>query len=93
MTVSTVEAAIATKELQRWLYWLGGALVGSCVFLALALAGYGAWFMFPAIVVGPGIGGLSLVWLAITSDTNVLPKAPAALEAPAESIAVAEAAA
>jgi hypothetical protein len=93
LTVSTVEDAIATRELRRWLYWLGGALLGSCLFLALALAGYGAWLILPAIIIGPGVGGISLVWLAITSDTNALPVAPAAIHAPAETLAVAEAAA
>jgi hypothetical protein len=93
LTVSTVEASIETKELQRWLYWLGGSLLGACVFLGLALAGYGAWLMAPAIIVGPGVGGVALVWLAITSDTNALPAAPATVEARTEPLAVAEAAA
>ena len=93
MTVSTVEAAIATKELQRWLYWLGGSLLGACVFIALALAGFGAWLIAPAIIIGPGVGGVALVWLAITSDTNALPIAAAAVASPAEPLVLAEAAA
>ena len=93
LTVSTVEASIETKELQRWLYWLGGSLLGACVFLGLALAGYGAWLMAPAIIVGPGVGGVALVWLAITSDTNAIPAAHAAVEPVAQPLAVAEAAA
>ena len=72
MTLSTVEAAVAAKELRRWVAWLGGALVGSCIFTALALAGLGAWLIAPAIVIGPGLGGIALVWLAITTDTNGL---------------------
>ena len=52
LTLSTVEAAVAAKELRRWVAWLGGALVGSCVFTALALAGLGAWLIAPAIVIG-----------------------------------------
>jgi hypothetical protein len=93
LTVSTVEASIETKELQRWLYWLGGSLLGACLFLGLALAGYGAWLMAPAIIIGPGVGGIALVWLAITSDTNALPAAPSAVPALPEPLTLAEAAA
>jgi hypothetical protein len=70
LTVSTVEPAVAAKELRRWVAWLGGALVGSCMFTGAALAGLGAWLIAPAIVIGPGLGGIALVWLAITTDTN-----------------------
>jgi hypothetical protein len=70
LTVSTVEAAIAAKELRRWVAWLGGSMLGACVFTAAALAGLGAWLLAPAIVIGPGVGGVALVWLAISSDTN-----------------------
>ncbi len=93
MTVSTVEASIEAKELQRWLYWLGGSLLGASVFFALALAGYGAWLILPAILIGPGVGGVALVCLAISSDTNAVPAARAAGEALVEPLAVAEAAA
>jgi hypothetical protein len=29
--------------------------------------------ILPAIIVGPGIGGLALIWLALASDTNGAP--------------------
>lgn len=87
MTVSTVEAAVAANEARRWLLWLTAAMIGAAVFTAASLAGLGAWLLAPAIVIGPGIGGISLVWLAITSDTNSLPAA--VFEQP---VAVAEAA-
>jgi len=70
LTVSTVEAALAAKELRRWVSWLGGSMLGACIFTAAALAGLGAWLLAPAIVIGPGVGGIALVWLAISSDTN-----------------------
>ena len=38
----------------------------------MALAGLGAWLIAPAIIIGPGLGGIALVWLAITTDTNGL---------------------
>ena len=70
MTVSTVEAAVAAKELRRWMMWLGGSLVAASFFTALAIAGVSPWMILPAIVVGPGLGGIALIWLALSSDTN-----------------------
>jgi len=70
LTVSTVEAAVAAKELRRWVAWLGGSLIAASFFTALALAGVSPWMILPAILVGPGVGGVALVWLAISSDTN-----------------------
>jgi hypothetical protein len=77
LTVSTVEAAVAAKELRRWIAWLGGALLGASFFTALSLAGLGAWFILPAILAGPGVGGIALVWLALSSDTNGIVAQPA----------------
>ena len=88
MTVSTVEAAVAAKEMRRWLTWLTAVLIGSAVFTAAALGGLGAWLLLPAIVIGPGIGGVLLVWLALSSDANRTPVAASVEEA----AAVAEAA-
>ena len=89
MTVSTVEAAIQAKELRRWMAWLGGSLIAACFFVALALAGFGAWWILAAIIAGPGVGGGALVILAIKSDTNHIVSEQAAEALPA----VAEAAA
>ena len=72
MTVSTVEAAVAAKEMRRWITWLGGSLVAASFFTALALAGFGPWLILPAILVGPGLGGIALIWLAVSSDTNAV---------------------
>jgi threonine/homoserine/homoserine lactone efflux protein len=82
LTVSTVDAAAAAKEMRRWVAWLGGAMLGACFFTALALAGLGAWLLAPAIVIGPGVGGIALVWLALSSDTNGAVAAPAAVDEP-----------
>jgi uncharacterized membrane protein len=67
---TTLDAHVSAKELRRWVTWLGGSMIGACVFTAAALAGAGAWLIAPAIVVGPGIGGIALIWLALSSDTN-----------------------
>ena len=88
MTVSTVEAAVAAKEMRRWIAWLGGSLIAASFFTALALAGVSEWMILPAILVGPGVGGVALVWLAISSDTNVAAPQVAA-EAVVEEAAVA----
>jgi len=70
LTVSTVEAAVAAKEMRRWIAWLGGSLIAASFFTALALAGVSEWMILPAILVGPGFGGIALIWLALSSDTN-----------------------
>jgi hypothetical protein len=88
LTVSTVEAAVAAKELRRWVAWLGGSMLVACVFFAAALAGLGAWLIAPAIIIGPGVGGVSLIWLALSTDTNGV-AALAAAEPVAEEPAVA----
>jgi hypothetical protein len=88
LTVSTVEAAVAAKEARRWLISLTAVMLGAAVFTAAALGGLGAWLLLPAIVIGPGLGGILLIWLALSSDANSV---PAALPAQ-EPVAVAEAA-
>jgi hypothetical protein len=87
LTVSTVEAAVAAKELRRWIAWLGGSLVAASLFTALALAGLGPWLILPAILVGPGLGGIALIWLALTSDTNAVAHAISEPVVEAEAIA------
>jgi hypothetical protein len=62
--------AAAQQELRRWMAWLGLPALTACVFLAASLAGLGAWLLAPAIVIGPGVGGVALIWLALSSDTN-----------------------
>ena len=73
--------ALAAKEVRRWMAWLGIPTLAAAAFLGASLAGLGAWLLAPAIVVGPGIGAVALVWLALTSDTNAGVK-----HAPAESL-------
>jgi hypothetical protein len=88
LSISTVEAAVAAKEARRWLISLTACMLGAAVFTAAALGGLGAWLLLPAIVVGPGLGGILLIWLALSSDANSIPAAPAV----EETAAVAEAA-
>jgi hypothetical protein len=87
LTVSTVEAAVAAKELRRWIAWLGGSLVAASFFTALALAGLSPWLILPAILVGPGLGGIALIWLALSSDTNRVAQAISEVVADEEAIA------
>ena len=84
MKKTTLDAHVSAKELRRWVTWLGSAMIGACAFTAAALAGAGAWFILPAIVIGPGFGGIALIWLAISSDTNAVGAHAAAAEAPPE---------
>jgi hypothetical protein len=87
VAVSTVEAAVAAKELRRWIAWLGGSLVAASFFTALALAGLSPWMILPAILVGPGLGGIALIWLALSSDTNAIAHVLAEPVVEAEAIA------
>jgi hypothetical protein len=64
---------IAAKEARRWVSVLGGLMIVACAFTAASLAGLGAWLLLPAIVIGPGLGGIALIWLALSSDTNGAP--------------------
>ena len=73
--------------MRRWIAWLGGSLIAASFFTALALAGVSEWMILPAILVGPGVGGVALVWLALSSDTNSV--AHAAAEPVVEDAAVA----
>jgi len=70
---TTLHADVAAKELRRWLLALGIPMIAACAFTAAALGGLGAWLLAPAIVVGPGIGGIALIWLALSTDTNGAP--------------------
>jgi len=62
--------AVAAKEIRRWMAWLGIPALIACAFFAATIAGLGAWLLLPAIVIGPGVGGVALIWLALSSDTN-----------------------
>jgi hypothetical protein len=73
MTGSTLHADIEAKEMRRWVTVLGGLMIVACAFTAASLAGLGVWFLLGAIVIGPGLGGIALIWLALSSDTNGAP--------------------
>jgi hypothetical protein len=73
VTGTTLQADIEAKEMRRWVTVLGGLMIVACAFTAASLAGLGAWLLLPAIVVGPGFGGVALIWLALSSDTNGAP--------------------
>ena len=74
---------MAAKELRRWIAWLGIPALVACACTAAALAGAGVWMLGLAIVAGPGIGGIALIWLALSSDTNGVAPAAGALHASA----------
>ena len=77
MTATTVHADVAAKEARRWVAVLGILMMTAAAFTAAALSGLGAWLLLPAIIVGPGLGGIALIWLALSSDTNGASPAPA----------------
>lgn len=73
MTRTTLHADIEAKETQRWIAVLGTLTMVALAFTAASLGGFGAWLLAPAIVIGPGFGGMALIWLALSSDTNGAP--------------------
>ena len=77
MTGTTLHLDAEAKEMRRWVTVLGTLTIVACAFTAAALGGFGAWLLAPAIVVGPGFGGIALIWLALSSDTNASPRAAA----------------
>jgi hypothetical protein len=77
VTGTTVPADVAAKEARRWVAVLGGLMMVAAAFTAASLAGLGAWLLLPAIVIGPGLGGIALIWLALSSDTNGAPRVAA----------------
>ena len=89
MVNSTLDADVAAKELRRWMIWLGGSMLGAALFTALALS-VSHWMILPAIIVGPGIGGLALIWLALSSDTNGTVAAHGVAEPRVDALAAAE---
>ena len=74
MTGTTLQADVEAKEARRWVSVLGGLMLVAAAFTAASLAGLGAWLLLPAIVIGPGLGGIALIWLALSSDTNGAPR-------------------
>jgi NADH dehydrogenase len=60
--------ADADSEQRRWLRILGIPFLAASVFIAAALGGAGSWFRGAAILAGPGLGVVGLVYLALSSD-------------------------
>ena len=64
-----VERSAEEREQTRWMLWLGTPFLAACGFVALTFATGLDWMLAPAIVLGPGLCILLLVYLAMTSDT------------------------
>jgi hypothetical protein len=87
VTKTSFDHHVAAAEARRWITALGIPMIVAAAFTAAALAGLGAWLIAPAIVVGPGLGGIALIWLALSTDTNGTHVAVSAEEAPAAKLA------
>jgi len=85
-----LDASVAAKELRRWFAWLGGSMIGAAIFTGAALAGVSPWMILPAIIVGPGVGGIALIWLALSSDTNSAPAHHGVADPRVDALAAAE---
>jgi NADH dehydrogenase len=62
--------ADADREQVRWMQILGIPFLAASASISAALGGAGSWFMGAAILCGPGLGVLGLVYLALSSDIN-----------------------
>jgi hypothetical protein len=57
-------------EDRRWVTLLGAEFAFVSVFLAAALGSGIGWFVLPVLLAAPIGGGLTLVYLAMSTDTN-----------------------
>jgi hypothetical protein len=64
-----VERSAEEREQTRWMVWLGTPFLAACGFVALTFATGLDWMLAPAIILGPGLCILLLVYLAMSSDT------------------------
>jgi len=62
--------ADADREQRRWMRILAIPFVAASVFITAALGGAGSWFMAAAILGGPVLGIVSLVYVSLSADTN-----------------------
>jgi len=69
-------------EVRRWLTFAGLPMLAACVCVGLAFGTSFRWLYGGAILFGPGIGVLMIIYLAITSDTNGIVAQGAAHDAP-----------
>jgi hypothetical protein len=58
------------NEERRWMRVLGIPMLATCVFMATAIGTSIHWLIAFCLAFGPGVGVVSLVYLAISSDTN-----------------------
>jgi hypothetical protein len=67
---ATSVAQIEDTEMHRWTLMLGILMIAACVCVALAFGTHYHWFYGGAILFGPGLCVLAIIYLAISSDTN-----------------------
>lgn len=77
---TTTAPSAEEREQARWMLWLGVPFLAACASVALTFATGLAWVLTPAIILGPGVCILLLVYLAMTSDTHTRPAAAAPAE-------------
>jgi hypothetical protein len=58
------------NEERRWMRVLGIPALFACIFMAAAIGTGIHWLIVFCLIFGPGVGVLSIIFLAISSDTN-----------------------
>ena len=69
LTAPTLEQ-LHPDEVGRWMLLFGLPMLAACVSIGLAFATAFAWFWAGAIVFGPGLGIIALIYLTLSTDTN-----------------------
>ena len=67
---AAAQEALYPDEPKRWMLIVGSPMLAACVCIGLAFGTRFSWLYGGAIVFGPGIGVLAIIYLAISSDTN-----------------------
>jgi hypothetical protein len=58
------------NEQGRWMLVFGIPMLVACIFMAMTLGTSIRWLLAFCLAFGPGVGVVSLVYLALSSDTN-----------------------
>jgi hypothetical protein len=77
------------NEAMRWQVLFGLPMLVACIAMAMTIATSIHWLIALCLAFGPGVGVVSLVYLAISSDTNgdIEPPAVRIVPAPPQQLA------
>ena len=71
VAIAKPKSSISVREESRWILFLLPTFVAAAVFFAIAMATKDGVWLGPALVLGPIAMMFALIYLAISSDSNV----------------------